>query len=99
MAICAQPGCTEHYGCRLRAKGIQVAAAALPNHFNDPRHRPWRPMAEPGWMETTPFVDHRADGSAMPILRADGTTANMKDLAENRHGFTEHLRAMNTDRS
>jgi hypothetical protein len=74
MSVCAVSGCTEHYACRLRAKGVQVSPSATPSRVNN-RHQPLRPMVDPAW-ERGVVGETRRDGSFMPVL-APGTTRSM----------------------
>lgn len=63
------PGCQEHYGCRLRDKGIQVSPQATPTRHN---RKPTKGMQPPShWADCV--YDERPDGSKMPVLNPDGT--------------------------
>lgn len=68
--ICQAEGCTEHYGCRLRAKGISLSSAATPSRKLDRPYKP-RPMQQPSW-EKGIEGQHRPGGGFMPVLNEKG---------------------------
>lgn len=90
-----QVGCTEHehYGARLRAKGIQVPPAATPTRT---RKHTYRPPAQPSW-EAGIAGEHRPDGSFMPYLNADREEMGVKEYAENRHNVQAQVDRLKSD--
>jgi hypothetical protein len=87
VTMCDVPGCQEHYGCRLRHKGIMVDPRATPNRRNKKPGQGSNPAWERGLVTET-----RRDGSVMPVL-APGTTRplGVKELADNRSSITTAL--------
>jgi hypothetical protein len=87
MTICQIDGCEEHYGCRLRAKGVQVSPKATPSRHNKRKAR----VEPPSWNKGIVY-DDRPGGTKMPVLNPDMTPVRMKQGAEQRHKITKHLR-------
>jgi len=87
MAICQIEGCEEHYGCRLRAKGVQVSPSATPSRHNRRKDR----VEPPSWNKGIVY-DERPGGTKMPVLNPDMTPVRMKQGAEQRHKINDHLR-------
>jgi len=87
MAICDIPECQEHYGCRLRNKGIQVSPKATPT-----RHNRRKDSVEPPSWNKGILYDERAGGAKMPVINPDGSPVRMKQAAEQRHKINDHLR-------
>ena len=94
MTICRVPGCTEHYGCRLRAKGVQIGTLATPSKDKHGTLTPTKP--NPAWSK--PVYDERPDGSKMPILKQDGSPLRVKEAREKPHLLRElkNLQQANT---
>jgi len=78
--ICQVEGCTEHYGCRLRAKGISLSSAATPTRT---ARTPYRPIKQPSW-EKGIEGQHRPDGSFMPLLNDKGKPMGVYEAQSNR---------------
>ena len=78
--ICQVEGCTEHYGCRLRAKGISLSSAVTSTRT--PR-LPYRPPRQPSW-EKGIEGQHRPDGSFMPVLNDKGNKMGVYEAQTNR---------------
>lgn len=88
MTVCDVPGCQEHYGCRLRNKGIHLDPRATPSRRNTiPPAR-----ANPQWEKGVVYQE-RPGGTQMPVL-APGTLRPMgvKELADNRSGVESAIR-------
>lgn len=78
MTICQTPGCDEHYGCRLRSKGVQIGTLATPSKDKHGTLTPTAP--KPEWAKCV--YDERPDGSKMPILKSDGSPLRVKEAGE-----------------
>lgn len=92
MPTCAIPGCTEHFACSLRAKGVQVSPAATPNRRNKvPPRKP-----DPAWERGT-AGEHRVDGSFMPYLNDKGSPLHVKEHGERRREIDERVKRLKTD--
>ena len=89
MPICQIPDCTEHYGCKLRAKGVQIAPTALPSRMNKVSPR----RADPTW-ERTKVTQKRPGGTEMPILTETGKPLRVKEYGERRREITSKLRSL-----
>lgn len=90
-----EPGCLAHYGCRVKAKGIQVAPSATPSRRNDAAPAKANPVWERGRVG-----ERRPDGSWMPYLSPKtGKPMGVKEFAQGRRGFTQQLRALKSDPS
>lgn len=96
MSVCADPACTIHYACALRAKGVQVSPKATPNRVTA-RKPVVRPMVDPSW-EKGIVSEPRPDGSRMPIL-APGTTRplGVAEYASQRQSVDAGLRRLHSD--
>ena len=88
MAICGIPQCEEHYGCRLRNKGVQISAKATPSRHNGRA----RQVEAPSWNKGI-LYDERPGGAKMPVLNSDISPVRMKQASEQRHKINDHLRA------
>lgn len=88
MAICDIPGCEEHYGCRLRNKGIQLSPVATPTRHNRRKDR----VEPPSWNRAI-LYDERPGGYKMPVMNADLSPVRMKQASEQRRKINDHLRA------
>lgn len=86
---CGEVGCTAHYGCRLRAKGLQVDAG-----LHAPRRTRPEPFKEPavGQWEKGVLTSERPNGTSVPVLHANGTPWRMKEAADNRRLLDQRLR-------
>lgn len=78
-------GCTEHdhYGARLRAKGVSVSPSATPTRF---RHGGLRTPADNAW-ERGIVTETRADGSVAPMLDEHLRPIHVKKYADRRREF------------
>lgn len=92
MTVCHQPGCVQHYGCRLRTKGVQFDALQVTTVG-----RPWREMRQPSW-EAGVTTDARPDGTVMPLLSCADTDApraiRTQEYGERRHQVDESIRRL-----
>lgn len=84
--MCQVPGCQQHYGCRLRSKGLHVSPRATPNRR---RPEPYR-RGQAGAWEKGLALDERG----VPILDEKLTPLNTKTYAEQRHRIDETFRKM-----
>ena len=76
-----EPGCVEHYACRLRGKGLQVSPRATPTKTLN-----WRPTPfEPPSINAKIIYDERPDGSKMPLMNPDKTVVRHKQYREHEH--------------
>lgn len=90
MAVCDAPGCTEHYGCLMRAKGVRLSSKATPTMRNNV---PPRTTPEPSW-EAGIAVDRRPGGTVMPIMdTAASRVIPLKEYGERRHEIDSALRS------
>lgn len=92
MTVCRVPGCSEHYGCRLRAKGIAIAPSATPSRMNQ---KP-PPKANPAW-ERGVAGEHRVDGSFMPYVNEHGSPIHLKEFGEKRKQFGDRVKRLKGD--
>ena len=83
MAICAIPGCTEHYACTMRDKGVAVSPAAMPTRHN--RKSP-APHQYNNW-ERGIAGENRPGGGFMPYFDESGDPIRMKRYHEKRAHF------------
>jgi hypothetical protein len=94
--ICQEPGCDEHYGCRLKNKGINLSP-----QINKTATRNWRPRKdEPPGVNAQILYDKRPDGSMMPVMNPNGTVVRHKQAVEQRHKIADtmaRIRAQNVD--
>jgi hypothetical protein len=91
MAICDIAGCQEHYGCRLRTKGVQVSPRATPNQAQN-----WRPTPSvPPARNAEILYSERPGGYKSPLLKPDGTPLRRKQYEDNRHHWDSVLRSKN----
>lgn len=68
----------DSYGARLRAKGVQIHAAATPTSHN----RKAGDNAQFNNWEKGILMDHRPGGTQMPVLDKHGQTIGLKRAAE-----------------
>jgi len=80
MTICHITGCQEHYGCRLRNKGIQLSPAATMSRTQNWVATPSTPSSIDGAI----LYDERPGGIKMPILDHDGQTIRHRQYVERR---------------
>lgn len=75
-------GCTEHehYGAKLRAKGVTVAPSATPSQF---RHGRIRKPEAPSWEKGIP-TEKRPGGTEMPVLNESLRPMRVKEHSERR---------------
>ena len=81
-AVSPYPGC---YGCELKAKGITLVCVNQRNAV------PPRRDESNGW-EKGRAGEHRADGSFMPYLNAEGSALAIKDYTEDRRRIDDARR-------
>ena len=67
--ICQIEGCSDHFACRLRSKGVQIGTLATPSRPKRGRLTPTAPETHLGEIQ----YDERPGGARMPILNPDGT--------------------------
>lgn len=80
MAVCDTEGCTEHYACRLRNKGIRVSAQATPTKTLN-----MVPTKVEGPSYNKQIIyDERPGGIKMPLLKPSGDVVRRKEWDENR---------------
>lgn len=87
MAI-HDPNCDcKAYGCVKRREGFgYVSGAATPTRT---QRRPFRPGPRFNSWEAGLAGEHRADGSFMPYLDANGARMGIKEYSENRRAVDE----------
>lgn len=78
MTICQTPGCDEHYGCRLRSKGVQIGTLATPSKDKKGRLTPTAPRPDLARV----VYDERPNGTKMPLLNPDGTPVRVRQARE-----------------
>ena len=91
MTICQIPGCTEHYACRLRAKGVQIGPAATPSKEKKGRLTPTAHRPDLARVE----YDERPNGTKMPIFNPDGTPVRVRQAQEQSKKLDEFRRFIN----
>lgn len=94
MTICRVPDCTDHYGCRLRAKGVQIGTLATPSRPKRGRLTPTAPQTHLGEVQ----YDERPNGTRMPIINPDGSPVRKgqaKQQAAKVEGFRRQLQQSN----
>lgn len=90
--LCQIPDCTDHYGCRLRNKGLQVSPRAQMT-----RTQNWRPTpSKPPSINKQIIYDERPGGGKMPVLKADGSVLRHKEYTENKHKVESTIRNLRT---
>lgn len=83
-----EPGCEEHYACRLRGKGLHVSPRA-----ESTRTQNWRPTkSEPPAYNKTIMYDERPGGYKMPILKPDGGVIRQREWDQKRHQYEANIR-------
>jgi hypothetical protein len=86
---CDIEGCQEHYGCRLRNKGIQLSPKAQMSRMHN--YRPAK--KEPPAYNKTIIYEDRPGGTKMPLLNTDGSPVRQKQYDENKRQITSTIRA------
>lgn len=95
MAICAIPGCEDHLGCRLRAKGINLGPGATPTRT---KRRTTKARPDPGNAFERGIVgEHRPGGGFMPYFSKEGGVMRTKERAEDRHAIDTRLNELRTN--
>jgi hypothetical protein len=91
VTTCNVPGCTAHYGCSLRHKGVQTKAGLPGNR----RRGPGRFISETNcsW-EAGIAGESRPGGTFMPYLGAEGHPIPIKEFGENRRKYEEARRRL-----
>lgn len=92
MPVCRVDGCEDHYGCRLRAKGVAVAPSAMPSRRNTVPPR----RADPAW-ERGVAGEHRPGGGFMPFLGDDGKPMPVKEHGERRTEVAGRVKRLKSD--
>jgi hypothetical protein len=84
--MCDVPNCDEHYGCRLRHKGIQVSPRALPN-----RPKNWRPSRTltPDTSLAKPVTISNGRGVEKPVWKSDGTMLLKGEYVQDRRKYDD----------
>ena len=77
MSACQVVGCLEHYGCQLRAKGLQVAAKIHANQRSTPQ--PFRNAVSDSF-SSAPARDDRG----IPLVRPNRTPVSLGEYIPNR---------------
>lgn len=75
MAVCDIPGCTEHYGCRLKSKGINASNALKSTRTLNLRPTPSIPPAH----YRNVLTEERPGGFRMPIIKEDGSVIRHRE--------------------
>jgi len=90
--LCEVEGCTEHYGCRLKAKGIQLSNKVTATRTKNMRPTPSIPPA----INAQIIYDERPGGVKMPLMNPDGTVVRHKQYRDNEakiEAIRRHVRA------
>lgn len=85
--ICTTENCHEHYGCRLRAKGLQVSPRVHAGRTPNWTPTPDRPPAH----YRNILTEDRPGGFKSPILRPDGAVIRHKEGNEQAHKISDQL--------
>lgn len=80
------------WGCRIRAKGVQVSPSATPSRRNTIPPR----TADPAW-ERGLAGERRCDGSFMPYLNEHGSPLHVKEAGERRHEINAQVDRLRGD--
>jgi hypothetical protein len=80
--MCDVDGCEKHYGCQLRAKGLQVSPKATPGRVGNRKFVP-RPMQTDSFRSGV-TGETRRDGSFMPYIQKDGTLIRQGTMTNDR---------------
>lgn len=86
--ICQTDDCSEHYACRLRAKGVQIGTLATPSKTKRGRLTPTAPRPDLGAV----VYDERPNGTRMPILNPDGTPVRKSQAQQQERKLDEFRR-------
>lgn len=93
MTVCNEPGCTEHYGCRLRNKGIQASPKVMSSRTLNMKPTPVEPPA----FNKQIMYDERPGGYKMPILKPDGHVLRRKEYGEKRRAIESTIRRLRNE--
>jgi hypothetical protein len=88
VTICHVSGCSEHYGCRLRDKGVAVAPSATPSRTQNMTPTP---MTPPSHYKNV-LTEDRPGGFKMPVLNPDGSPVRHKQASEQSSHFEDQRR-------
>lgn len=92
MAMCYIDGCQEHYGCRLKAKGLNVSPKATPT-----KNLNWRPTKSvPPASNKQIIYEDRPGGTKIPILKLDGEPLRGKEYRENQSKIDATIHTLRT---
>lgn len=80
MSVCEVPGCESHYGCRLRAKGIQVDSKIHAKQSSKP---PVFRNARSDSFESAPARDERG----VPLIRPNRTPVSLGEVIPHRRNI------------
>lgn len=89
MTVCAVPGCDIHYGCRMKAKGLQVS----PRVGASTGTRNFTPSIDPPAPAhyRTVLTEDRPGGFKMPILNSDATVIRHRQAQREKHEIADRL--------
>ncbi len=84
-----EPGCTRHYGCRLREKGVQTS----PRVGADVGSRNWKPtVTAPSAVNKRIVYEDRGRGQLSPVLKADGTPLRHSEFQRTKPKVIDNLK-------
>lgn len=86
MTVCAIPECDEHYGCRLRNKGLQLSPKATPSRVSVRKFKP-RPMQHNSYGHGV-TGEKRRDGTFMPYIDNTGSIVRQGTMDRDRRNLT-----------
>lgn len=88
--MCTTVGCTDptHYGCTLRAKGMQVSPKLTPTRSTNPDPTPVQGDATKAQI----MYDERPGGTKMPILNWDGSVVRRKQYDDQKSTIESNMR-------
>lgn len=90
MAVCNIEDCDQHYGCRLKAKGVGISPRATMT-----RTQNWRPTPSVAPKSNGALMyEDRPGGTKMPILNADGSQLYRRDYLEKQHQIDQTIRQL-----
>jgi len=89
MTVCQTPGCRIHYGCELKAKGLQVS----PRVGASTGSRDFTPTLEPPPPShyRNVLTEDRPGGFKMPILNPDQSLIRHREAQQRRHDIKDSL--------
>lgn len=91
--MCYEVGCTVHYGCRLRSKGIQLSDAVTATRTKNTH----RTFSVPPAINAQISYDERPGGTKMPLLKMDGTVLRHKEHRDNNAAIEANRRRIRAD--